>query len=65
MFSVSTKFVAFPSLSRPLVTNRRPGLLQSFLEIIIKSIFDRLKLGELMNTYPNIQGILKGEYSIP
>jgi hypothetical protein len=63
--SVSTKLAAFPSLSNPLVTNLLPGLLQSFLEIRLKSILDRFIVGELMNTYPNIQGTLNGAYSVP
>ena len=63
--SVSTKLAAFPSLSSPLVTNRLPGLLQSFLEIRLKSIFDLFTLGELIKTYPKMHGILKGEYSYP
>lgn len=65
IFSVSTKFAALPSLSRPLVTNLRPGLLQSFLDIKMKSVLDLSKLGELIYTKPKTHGTLNAAYSTP
>lgn len=65
MFSVSTKFAALPSRSRPLVTKRLPGLLQSFLDMRMNSTLEREKLGELIYTYPRIQGTLNAAYSMP
>jgi len=61
--SVSTKLAAFPSRSSPRVINLLPGLLQSFLDTSMKSIFVRLRVGELIKTYPKIQGTLNGVYS--